>query len=178
MTIRERISGLEPRQIILPLILLLIFIGTVFGIINYQRRVKEQATPTIQVTRPEEGTSTKDAQIVVEGKTSSGATVRVNEKDAGMDAEGNFAAEVPLEAGENNITIVSTGTNGKTSIITRKIVREVAVEPNAGPNQTVNEEKLSSSGPEEWWLLGSGTLSSAAAAWYYSRKKLGQALNK
>lgn len=176
MTIRERLSSLEPRQIFLPLILLIILVGTIYGIINYQKRVKEERTPTVQVTRPEEGAVTKDSKIVVEGKTSTDASVRVNNNEASLDNEGNFVSEVNLESGDNTITVVSTGPNGKTAIVTRKVTREAVVEPTAGP--AVDPGKLSASGPEDIWLLGSGILSGATAAWYFTRKRLNDALSK
>lgn len=184
----DKLREIDPKKLILPVVFLIVFIGTVIGIINYQQKVRSQKNPTIEITKPGEGTILEDAQIVFEGKTTPDANVKVDGKEVTADSKGQFAAEVPLSEGENNISIAVTTKEGKEATATRKIVR-ASKQPEPVVQQTqaaqpqaevlpATESDLSSAGPENFWIPEASVLSAIGAAWAMSRKKLSKAFKK
>jgi len=79
---------------------------------------KEAALPVIRIMSPAiQGGVKKIAtsKLIVEGKATADrgvAEVYVNGKDANLDREGNFSAEILLKVGENEITVVAMDTLG------------------------------------------------------------------
>ena len=75
----------------------------------------DRKPPKLEVTSPEDGQtfSGEDKQIRVKGKTESGATVKVNELQAAVLADGTFKATLTASAaGEIKITVVATDKAG------------------------------------------------------------------
>jgi len=186
----DKLSEIDPKKLIIPVIFLIVFIGTVIGIINYQQKIRSQKEPTIEIAKPEEGTILEDAQIVFEGKTTADAKVKVDGKDVTADSKGQFAAEIPLSEGENNINIVVTTKEGKEATATRKIIRAtkqsepVVQQPQAAIIQPqseapkTTESGLSSAGPENFWIPEAGILSGILTAWYGSKKRFKEVIRK
>lgn len=194
---KERLARVQPKQLILPLIIFVLFVGSVIGIINYQKKAKEQAAPKIEITKPAEGAVVEEAQIVVEGKTSADVDVAVNEKEVKSDSKGQFAAEVPLEEGENTITIIAISKADKETVVERKVTRKTAGAAPAAqaPAEETEEEAvveeaqpqvaqptagadLSSAGPETLWIPEITALSMAGAGYWASRKRLAKSIRK
>ena len=189
---KNKLGSIQPKQLVLPLIIFILFVGSVIGVINYQKKAKEQSAPKLEITKPAEGAAVSEAQIVVEGKTSPDITVAVNEKEVKSDSKGQFAAEVPLEEGENTITIIAVNSAEKETVVEKKVTKgakqaapateegeEIAVEE-AEP-QTVQPTAgadLSSSGPETLWLGESALLSISGIGYWVSRKRLTKSLRK
>lgn len=69
--------------------------------------VYDKEPPTLELTKPEAGKELYGLQknVTVEGTTESDARVSVNERLAIVDGEGNFSLQVPLEEGENILTV-------------------------------------------------------------------------
>jgi len=86
----------------------------------------DSSVPTITELTPATGTQVANTKTTVwiEGKTEPKATVTVNGKTTTAGAQGDFAIEVPLAVGPNNITIKVTdkagNTYSKSITITRK----------------------------------------------------------
>uniref|UniRef100_A0A831YZT2 Bacterial Ig domain-containing protein n=1 Tax=candidate division WWE3 bacterium TaxID=2053526 RepID=A0A831YZT2_UNCKA len=74
----------------------------------------DKTPPEIEILSPQNGQafSGENNQIHVEGKTEPGITVRVNENQAAMLADGTFRSTVTAAAGEIKITIVATDKAG------------------------------------------------------------------
>lgn len=182
MSLSERLRDFDLQRLILPIILFIVFIGAAIGIINYQQRNKASNQPKLEVVGPANGSTTQDAQIVVEGKTNPGDSVKVQGSDVPVDSKGQFAVEVPVNEGENSIGIETTNPAGKKTENTLKVTR-VAAAPETVPGATTENNppvpasgRLSTSGPEDFWLVGSLLLSGSITFWQLSRKKLNLAL--
>lgn len=190
-TLNEKIKSIEPKKLILPVIILILFIGTIIGIINYQQKAKQEKAPKIEISKPQQNAILDDAQIVVEGKTSPGAKVSVDSKEATADSKGQFALEAPLKEGENNLNITAVSKDGKKSTSTLKVVRATKQPAQPAPSTSqpqavaqpqpvaeVADSNLSSSGPENFWIPEAMSLSAIGAAWAMSRKKFSEAIKK
>lgn len=177
---RERLSHLEARDLIVPFIILLVVIGTIVGIVNYSRRRAEQEPPTIEVTTPNEGSTTEEDRITVTGKTDPDSTVSVNDRSVDVGEDGGFSTEVSLSAGDNKVRIVATNEIGKSSEAEISVTRleKPTPTPTAGGGSIVAGPDLSRSGPETLWIPEISALSLAAASWYGSRKKLSSSIQK
>lgn len=200
----ERLSSIQPKQLVLPVIIFILFVGSVIGVINYQRKAKEQAVPKVEITKPAENAVVQEAQIVVEGKTNPDIDVLVNEKEVKSDSKGNFAAEVALEEGENTLVVIATNKSEKETAVERKVTRgakqaapqaQAPAQPAAEAGEEITEEPvaeeapvqpaqptagadLSSSGPETLWLGESALMSLAGVGYWVSRKKFAKSLRK
>jgi hypothetical protein len=70
----------------------------------------------------------REAFIVIRGRTSPGALVRVNDLPGEADAEGRFAVQVPLTVGRNTIVVVTEDAAGR---VKRRTFPCVTVDPRA-----------------------------------------------
>jgi cytoskeletal protein RodZ len=181
MAFRERFEGMDPKSLVLPIALFIVFIGIAIGIVNYQQRVKNENPPKLEVTQPTNESTTQDSQIVVEGNTTKDSKVKVNGQDVTVSTNGNFAAEVPLNDGDNSIGVVAENGAGKKSEVTLKVTRAGATpqnvtEGNAPATQpTAGNGKLSSSGPEDY-LFPLGLFAGVLMLWYKSKKSFNLAI--
>lgn len=74
----------------------------------------DKKPPTLTITKPKDGQafSGTDTQIHVEGKTEAGTTVKVNEIQATVLADGIFKSTLVAKEGDNKITVVATDKAG------------------------------------------------------------------
>ncbi len=77
--------------------------------------------PSLQVVQPSDGQKTSEATILVTGATDPEATIAVGGQLVALDKGGQFSFRVPLNPGENKISIVATSKSGKTTTLTRHI---------------------------------------------------------
>lgn len=102
-----------------------IFMGivaaSVVGIVMWLFVLKD---PFFNLTSPTDGQVIEgnDNKVSVVGKTDWLSKVKVNGAEVPVNSDGIFYAEVPLNEGENNITIVSSNFGRRTSSATRKII--------------------------------------------------------
>ena len=76
--------------------------------------------PQLQVNQPADGTQIKggDKKVTVSGTTDPNDTVTINNVTAIVGQDGSFSGVVPLNDGDNTITIISTNDVGNTSTVT------------------------------------------------------------
>lgn len=200
-----KIKELKPAQLIVPVLIVILFLGTIIGIVRYQSGVKAKKVPKLEIVSPADGAEVTDAQIIVTGSTSNGVTVTANDLSSQIDKQNNFSVEVPVAEGSNQIIVVAenkAGTkNEKTLNIKRigaqstntsdstapkpadapeAVTPDVAVDASVPVAAPVADGKgnLSSTGPETFWLPEALGLSGAAAAWAMSRRKYKMTVNK
>lgn len=168
----------DPKSLIWPLIILLVVAGTIWGIINYIGNRREAVDPTIDITSPVDGENYDTNQVTVQGKASTDdVNITVNGKEAEVQKDGGFSAQVPLAEGSNVIAITAESKSGK--IAEKKItvfkkaapVAQVPTNPSAGPD-------LSNSGPETLWIPEASLLALSAAGYYGTKKRLRQTIKK
>jgi RHS repeat-associated protein len=82
--------------------------------------------PVITVTAPEEGATTRDAEVAVTGRVedATAVTLTVNGAPAAVGADGGFSATVALAAGANLIQLNATDAAGNAAALTRTVTRE------------------------------------------------------
>jgi hypothetical protein len=86
--------------------------------------------PQLAVTNPATDTTITGAVIEVDGHTTPGADVNINDSPILSDTNGNFSEKVALQNGVNTIRIVSQSKLGKTSTVTRNVLATLpAVDP-------------------------------------------------
>lgn len=77
--------------------------------------------PDLKVVQPQEGAYFTDSSITILGTTSKGATVKVNNKDMSVKADGSFVGNITLYEGENKISIQAYSRSGKSISLTRSV---------------------------------------------------------
>lgn len=194
----HKIKELKPTQLIIPVVIFVLFLGTIVGIIRYQQNVKLKKAPKLEIVGPADGAEVFDAQIVVQGKTNSKNKVSVNNKETKVDSRGDFYAETPLSFGRNDLLIIAENKAGTKNEVIRTVIRkEPGVSASAQPevvstssNQATTgvttsaapsgdgKGNLTSSGPENFWIPEAMSISGAIAAWMVSRKRFKQTIRK
>lgn len=102
----------------------------------------DTVAPTLTISQPENNIKVNKTPITVSGYTSdvtsSPVVLTVNDESVAVDANGYFTTAVDLVNGDNTITIKSTDSAGKSTIITRTvnfnnkppIIEAVSIVPN------------------------------------------------
>jgi hypothetical protein len=174
----DRMKELQLKQLLILFFILIIFFGALFGIYTYRQTPAEPAE--IVITSPDQvnGTYTNDT-IVVEGQTNKNIPVKVNEVETTSDENGNFRVEVPLELGENVITVeVGEGSEfNSTSFIIFREAPEV-VTPDEKKDDIITEDRLNGTGPETLWLPEIAIISGSVLIYLKMRKRFSLAIRK
>ncbi len=77
--------------------------------------------PTIEVLNPPKNLWINEQMLSVQGKVSPGVELRVNQKKAEINEEGEFNVDVVLEEGENVIRVEATDNVGNVSVEERRV---------------------------------------------------------
>jgi len=176
------------RYLVGLLIAIILIAGTIYGIYNYQKNKSTTKDPTVEIYKPTDNQEVSEPQIVVEGKTEAGNTVKVQSIETTVDAEGKFAATTPINEGKNIITTEVVSENGK-SIMTERTVIRVIPQPivttestseqtSASSNIVGTTSSLNNSGPENFWLPEVSALAAAGTAWIAAKRRLSKAAKK
>ena len=99
-------------------------IALVLGYLGFQY-VRFVSPPPLSVERPREGEVIKERSLRVLGKTSSDATVKVNNQQALVSDEGEFEAEIEIFEGTSEIIVQAISRAGKETTLYRKIKPEL-----------------------------------------------------
>jgi len=99
-------------------------IALVLGYLGFQY-VRFVSPPPLSVERPREGEVVKERSLTVLGKTSSDATVKVNNQPALVSDEGEFEAEIEIFEGTSEVIIQAISRAGKETTVHRKIKPEL-----------------------------------------------------
>jgi hypothetical protein len=167
----------DPKSLIVPLIILLVLLGVVWGIYNYYNNRSDVVDPTIEITTPVDGETYDSEKITVQGKANTNnLDLTVTGESVDVAKDGSFSTEVPLREGENLIGIVAKGSSGKTA--ERNITVFKRIEPPVANDVPSTGADLSQTGPESFWIPEITLLSAAGASYYGSRKKLKQTIQK
>lgn len=108
-------------------------------------RDSEEPPPSIALSNPSDGYSTRAAIVVVDGSIENGTspfTVTVNGLDAGVNGA-DFSLGVPVEEGTQTLTIIATDADGRRATSTRSVIVDrtspyLAVSSPASNPATVN----------------------------------------
>lgn len=108
-----------PRATIIAAVVL---VFTVFGgYLIYQYWVLT-GPPPLEITQPPNDQVSSESTVLIEGQTDPEATISVSGQLVALDKGGQFSFRVPLNSGENQISVVATSKSGKTTILTRRVV--------------------------------------------------------
>ena len=142
-------SNFDPKSLIIPLIIIVIVIGTVIGIVNYLGNRGTSNAPDLLITTPADQEVVEGDNVLIEGNTDEDATVKINGSEVEVDNEtGRFSKEITLNEGENSIGVIAEK-NGKRSEATLRVTKRGIVEtPQPAPKQPTAWVDLSNSGPE------------------------------
>jgi hypothetical protein len=181
LTIKERIQLLTPGQVIWPLIIILIVLGVIVGIVNYQKNVTANKVPAVAISTPADNTTVTENTVILSGTVDEDTKVVVNNKAVPVDKSGKYSAKLTLAPGSNRVTIVATGKNGKSKIVTRQVTREVPVAINSAPASQAPQAvagSLTSSGPENFWIPEAALFAAAVVGWFMTKQNLAKAALK
>lgn len=86
--------------------------------------------PTLSISSPANGLETNSASVPVAGTTnditSSPVTLTVNGNGVTVNADGTFSTTVSLSEGSNTIKVVATDGAGKSTTVTRTVIKDTA----------------------------------------------------
>ena len=93
--------------------------------------VLDRQPPSLSITRPREGETITGSNVIVEGRTETGATVSVNAQTVVPGPDGAFSATLPSSPGPLAITIIARDRAGNESTVkgTVNVVAETTVAP-------------------------------------------------
>ena len=80
--------------------------------------------PSLKIFQPSDKTEITDQTVEVSGATDPEATISVNGQLVALEKGGRFSFRLPITDGENKISVTATSKYGKTSIITRTVIRK------------------------------------------------------
>ena len=101
-----------------------VVIAGVLGYLGFQY-VRFVSPPPLEVTRPREEEVVKERNLKVVGKTSSDATIKVNNQPVLVSDEGEFVAEIEIFEGTREIEVRAISRAGKETVVKRKIKPEL-----------------------------------------------------
>lgn len=78
-------------------------------------------SPFLEITSPNNQTTTETDVVKVVGKTDPEAKVKINNQEVGVDVSGNFSEELKLADSANTITITATSKYGKITTDSRTV---------------------------------------------------------
>src|SRR3972149_5006122 len=109
------------KKLVVPILLLIIVIGAIIGISNYQESRRE---PKVEISEPKEGVETESEEVTVKGKIDNKSDeVLVNGQPAEISDDGNFQAKVSLTEGDNMILVETITKSGKKVTSTLSVKR-------------------------------------------------------
>lgn len=170
------------KAFIVPLIILIVFVGVIIGVINWQKS-KTEEDPSLTVNLPEEITETAQEEVTIDGKTDEGNKLWINNEAVEVNGDGNFSSVKGLNPGENQFEIKAETEGGKSISTSRIITRTSGLETTtttmiavSAPEQIVTvepveEEPLATSGPEDYLIPVFGVLAFIYAIRYWSRSR-------
>lgn len=94
----------SPKNISIGLIA--IFTVLILGYIGYEIYLF-QNPPSLQITSPEDGITTSDETITIEGTTQNATSLEISGISQNLDSSGNFSFEYKLNEGENTLTVTA-----------------------------------------------------------------------
>lgn len=86
------------------------------------RLIYDDDKPSLDISEPTDGTTTKDRKIKVSGKTEPGVQVTINGNQIIINSDGNFSNELSLNDGENTLSIKATDNASNFTEVTRKVI--------------------------------------------------------
>jgi cytoskeletal protein RodZ len=105
-----------PRVYLTPATLAIVLVSmmmlAIIGYIVYQV-LGFAASPYLLIYSPNQGAIVTKSPVLIEGKTSRGASLRINGQLVSVNADGGFKQEVALEEGDNLIMISAVNKAGK-----------------------------------------------------------------
>lgn len=100
---------------------ILVICFLVLGYLVYQY-INFVKPPVLLVELPKEGEIVETARVLVKGKTTSDATVTVNNQPVVVSDNGEFETEVEVFKETNEILVQARSRSGKESVVRRKII--------------------------------------------------------
>lgn len=180
----DKIKGLKPIHYVVIFFGIVLYLGAMVGVVNYQKSHRGE-TPTLEITTPVEGDIYYTDDVLIQGKSLVGAEISVGDIKTKTAEDGSFKLSAPLTTGQNTLTIIAKANGQKVEkkvtvdraenapVIEKKPAKPTAkATPKVTSNQKVTATKLNNSGPEGFWVLEAGLVSAAGAAWQVSRQKL------
>ncbi len=129
-----------------PLGLMVIFVIAFFGV---QGLNKSMSKPPIVTLTSGDNVVTDQAEVPITGKIENTTKLTVNEQEVPVGEDGSFSTKVPVNLGENKISVAA----GSVVVVTRdiKVVREEVAKAITATSTEVNTQTstLSASGPVE-----------------------------
>ena len=98
-----------------------ITIFIIFGGYLFYQYKKLTGPPTLRIDYPSDRVQVTEPNLEISGSTDPEATLSVNGQLVILESGGMFIFRVPLQPGENVITLIATGKSGKTSSLARYI---------------------------------------------------------
>lgn len=90
------------------------------GYLVYQYRILT-GPPPLKLISPSDSQTVGESTVEVSGSTDPESTISVNNQLVALDKGGRFSFRLPLNPGENIITITATSKFGKTTVTSRKV---------------------------------------------------------
>lgn len=163
------------RNILIPVLIIIAFVGIALGVANYRRQAQDrdvnngtqQEAPDVTVTSPQDQERVSGSNITVRGTTDDKNTVSINSEEVTVGEDGSFEKTVVLSDKENLINVEVTDEDGNKTIVERMVIREAST-----------PSELSQTGPETTLFAASIAILGAYLIRKRSEEKVVESLRK
>ena|SRR3989344_2603949 len=114
----EQINFWTPKTTVIAAVVLIFTV--LGGYLFYQYRVLT-GPPYLELDQPPANAMIAESPVEISGTTDPEATIAVNGRLVALDKGGTFFLRLPLEPGQNTISVTATGKSGRTTSISRVI---------------------------------------------------------
>jgi len=80
--------------------------------------------PSLKIFQPSDKTEITDQTVEVSGATDPEATISVNGQLVALEKGGRFSFRLPITDGENKISVTATSKYGKTTVVTKTVIKK------------------------------------------------------
>ncbi|OIP24517.1 hypothetical protein AUK11_03120 [bacterium CG2_30_37_16] len=168
------------RNILVPVLVIIAFVGIALGIANYRKQATQnkeneevvQMAPEINLTSPQDQEKISSSDVTVKGTTDPENKITINLKDVMVGNDGFFETTVPLDKPENRVIVEATDKNGNKTSVERVVIKEGAT------TVTTETGKLSQAGPETTIIFAFGAIFVAYLARRFTFRSIATSLKK
>jgi cytoskeleton protein RodZ len=141
---------ITPRTITFGAIVL--FVIFVFGYLVFQVNALNRP-PYIRINEPVDGMRVTSSSLLVQGQTTPGTNLRINDQQVFVDSDGNFKQPVSISPGEKVLTFIAVNNFGKETSKQVVVYGDFQTQEEVERERSAPIELVVEVGPESTWLI-------------------------
>jgi len=155
------------KEFATPIMLLILFVIAIFGVFGLSKSMTKK--PELSLISGD-NIVTDQSEVPITGVVKNTSKLTINDKTVAVGQDGSFSTTVPVNVGENNVSVVAGNTPKVTQSV--KVTREEVAKAITATSTELSGSNLTTSGPVEN-VMGSAGLAAIimSLAIYYKSKR-------